>query len=184
MLYIDNEKREIISNEIRFVNANIDRVNGYSVLIEIIYAYNKNSLDYEAESKRTISNIVPYPDYVPIDKGSYYIIKLNYPNVAATKEYKWKQDGVWKEYDSKGILLIKPEYKDEIEQTNDGIIVEDENGREVIFTDHYYFIDVAMSELMENLFMRWENSKPDTPTSWFQSKRSLPVLRGSQQPER
>ena len=41
MLYIDNEKREIISNEIRFVNANIDRVNGYSILIEIIYAYNK-----------------------------------------------------------------------------------------------------------------------------------------------
>lgn len=41
MLFVDNEKREIISSEIRFTGANIDRINGYSILIEIIYAYNK-----------------------------------------------------------------------------------------------------------------------------------------------
>lgn len=41
MLFINDESREIISSEIRFVNANIDRVNGYSILIEIVYAFNK-----------------------------------------------------------------------------------------------------------------------------------------------
>ena len=130
-----------------------------------IRAYNKNSLGYEAESKYTINNIVSAPDYLVIEKGKYFIIKLNYPQQASVKEYKWKANGTWKEYDSKGILLIKPEYKDEFDITGkDGIQVEDDKGNKVIFTDHYYLIDVPFSELMENLFMRWDSVRPSAPS--------------------
>ena len=130
-----------------------------------IRAYNKNSLGYEAESKYTINNIVSAPDYLVIEKGKYFIIKLNYPQQASVKEYKWKANGTWKEYDSKGILLIKPEYKDEFDMTGkDGIQVEDDKGNKVIFTDHYYLIDVPFSELMENLFMRWDSVRPSGPS--------------------
>ncbi len=140
----------------------------------VVKAYNKNSLGYEAESKYEINNIVGLPDYLVIEKGKYFIIKLNYPTQVTTKEYKWKKDGNWKEYDEQGILLIKPEYKEEFDMTGkDGIQVEDANGNKVIFKDNYYLIDVPFSELMENLFMRWDQVKigepeiiiePTTPT--------------------
>ena len=60
-------------------------------------------------------------------------------------------------------MLIKPEYKEEFKDIKDGIKVEDEYGKEIIFTDHYYFIDVPFSELMENLFMRWDTEKISAP---------------------
>ena len=130
---------------------------------ETIYAYNKDELGNTGTSEYKITNIVSAPNYVAIDKGKYYIIKLNYPETSSNREYKWKSDGVWKSYNGYGILLIKPEYKDEFEDIKDGIKVEDEYGKEIIFTDHYYFIDVPFSELMENLFMRWDTEKISAP---------------------
>ena len=131
---------------------------------ETIYAYNKDELGNEGTSEYTIKNIVGNPNYVAIDKGKYYIIKLNYPETSSVREYKWKSDGVWKEYNGYGVLLIKNEYKNEFTNIKDGIKVEDEYGKEIIFTDHYYFIDVPFSELMENLFMRWDTTKINAPS--------------------
>ena len=130
---------------------------------ETIYAYNKDELGNTGTSEYRIKNIVSAPNYVSIDKGKYYIIKLNYPETSSNREYKWKSDGVWKSYNGYGILLIKPEYKEEFKDIKDGIKVEDEYGKEIIFTDHYYFIDVPFSELMENLFMRWDTEKISAP---------------------
>ena len=130
---------------------------------ETIYAYNKDELGNTGTSEYRIKNIVSAPNYVAIDKGKYYIIKLNYPETSSNREYKWKSDGVWKSYNGYGILLIKPEYKEEFKDIKDGIKVEDEYGKEIIFTDHYYFIDVPFSELMENLFMRWDMEKISAP---------------------
>ncbi len=129
-----------------------------------IYAYNANTLGYEAFSSKEITNVNKNLRYYVIDKGKYYIIKLNYPSGASVREYKWKADGTWKNYDDTGILLIKPEYKDEFNLDGyDGIKVQDEYGKDVIFTDHYYLIDVPFSKLMENLFMRWDRTKPSAP---------------------
>ena len=130
---------------------------------ETIYAYNKDELGNTGTSEYKIKNIVSAPNYVSIDKGKYYIIKLNYPETSSNREYKWKSDGVWNSYNGYGVLLIKPEYKDEFKDIKDGIKVEDEYGKEIIFTDHYYFIDVPFSELMENLFMRWDMEKISAP---------------------
>ena len=130
---------------------------------ETIYAYNKDELGNTGTSEYKIKNIVSAPNYVSIDKGKYYIIKLHYPETSSNREYKWKSDGVWNSYNGYGVLLIKPEYKDEFKDIKDGIKVEDEYGKEIIFTDHYYFIDVPFSELMENLFMRWDMEKISAP---------------------
>ncbi len=130
---------------------------------ETVYAYNKDELGNASTSEYKITNIVSAPNYVAIDKGKYYIIKLNYPETSNNQEYKWKSDGEWKSYNGYGILLIKPEYKEEFSDIKDGIKVKDEYGKEIIFTDHYYFIDVPFSELMENLFMRWDTSKISAP---------------------
>ena len=130
---------------------------------ETIYAYNKDELGNTGTSEYKIKNIVSAPNYVSIDKGKYYIIKLNYPETSSNRDYKWKSDGVWNSYNGYGVLLIKPEYKDEFKDIKDGIKVEDEYGKEIIFTDHYYFIDVPFSELMENLFMRWDTEKISAP---------------------
>ena len=130
---------------------------------ETIYAYNKDELGNTGTSEYKIKNIVSAPNYVAIDKGKYYIIKLHYPETSSNREYKWKSDGIWKSYNGYGILLIKPEYKEEFKDIKDGIKVEDEYGKEIIFTDHYYFIDVPFSELMENLFMRWDTEKISAP---------------------
>ena len=129
-----------------------------------IYAYNSNILGDEADATKEITNVDRKLRYYVIDKGKYFIIKLNYPSGSTVREYKWKVDGTWKTYEDIGILLIKPEYKDEFNLDGyDGIKVQDENGKDVIFTDHYYLIDVPFSELMENLFMRWDKTKPAAP---------------------
>ena len=129
-----------------------------------IYAYNSNVLGYTADATENITNIQPLPKYIVIDKDSYYIIKLNYPSCATIREYKWQVNGVWKTYDDKGILLIKPQYQNQFNMNGyNGIKVKDENGNDVIFTDHYYLINVPFSELMENLFMRWDKTKPKSP---------------------
>jgi len=131
-----------------------------------IYAYNSNNLGYEADNTYEIESIKGLPNYLVIAKEKYFIIKLNYPEASeeSKREYKWKPNGIWKIYDKKGVLLIKPEYKEEFDfESYKGIKVEDENGNEVVFTDHYYLIDVPFSELMENLFMRWNTAKIKKP---------------------
>ena len=130
-----------------------------------VYAYNSDILGNEAESSKAITGIVSAPNYTPLDMGTYYTIKLNYPNTADPndREYKWKKNGAWKQYDEKGILLIKAEYKDQYDLSGDGVVVKDKDGNDVIFKDHYYLLDVPASELSENLYMRWSNDKPEAP---------------------
>ncbi|MGM9834754.1 MAG: hypothetical protein ACI31M_03145 [Bacilli bacterium] len=129
-----------------------------------IYAYNEDALNNYSSSSKTIE-IQKLPRYVLIDNGSYFMLKLNYPSSSSieSREYKWTPTGEWKKYDSiKGILLIKPENKDEI-LTSDGVKIEDNEGNEIIYTDHYYFVNVPMNELIQDLFMRWDTAKPSAP---------------------
>ena len=123
---------------------------------------NRDVLNHEATSSKAIKNITVGPTV--IDKGAYYIIKLNYPDVAEeeSRQYKWKIDGTWKTYDPQGILLIKEGFT--LPDLGGGYQVEDENGNTVIFRDHYYQLDCPLSEVSENLYMRWDSGKPAAPT--------------------
>ena len=129
-----------------------------------ITAYNKNKLGYEATSTYEVTNIVPTTTVV-IDKGKYYLIKLNYPPGATGKEYKWQDDGEWTSYKEDGILLIKPEYKDEIlnAQGQIKIKIENEEGKQIDFKGDYYFITSSIQELMEHIYLRWDRTTPQTP---------------------
>ena len=130
-----------------------------------IYARSYNADNVESEAEYRINNIVPIPSYRTLDKGDYIIIYLNYPedSDASLREYRWKKDGEWKTYDTKGILLIKPE-TDVKKDENEGYRVLDENNKEVLFTDHYYILDTGVSEISENLFMRWNSGEASGPT--------------------
>lgn len=133
-----------------------------------IYAYNQNITEEEASSYKEITNIVSPPRVVAIDKGKYFILKLNYPmsSTENTREYKWQQNGTWKKYNTNGMLLIREEYKDEILGKGDNPVVEveDDNNNIIRFSDDYYIIDKPLNELMENLFMRWDPYTPEKAT--------------------
>jgi hypothetical protein len=129
----------------------------------VIYAYSENELGQKSESSYTINNIVANPPVLLLDKGAYYLLKLNYPDTAKNKEYKWKVNGVWNQYKDAGILLIKPQFKDQLLQNGVLVKIEDENGNLITFTGDYYLIDVPISELFENLFMRWDRVPPGIP---------------------
>jgi hypothetical protein len=122
----------------------------------VIYAYSQNELGQSSESSYTVENIMPEPPILVLDKGKYYILKLNYPVSSKNREYKWKVNGEWKGYKEAGILLLKPEYRDQLIVNGTLIQIEDENGKLVTFTGDYYFMDVPICELFENLFMRWD----------------------------
>ena len=130
-----------------------------------IYAYTEDELKNTNSSERTITNITTLPRYTILDMGSYFILRLNYPKTSdkETREYKWSPKGNWKKYNTKGILLIKNEYKDEID-TTDGVKVKDENGKEIIFTEDYYYVSNITNDISENLFMRWDYAIPKAPT--------------------
>ncbi len=130
-----------------------------------IYAYAKNVKGQSAESSYTITNITAPPPVLTIDYGKYFLLKLNYPEQSTTREYKWKESGDWKNYNEQGILLIKPEYKDEILNASGNVIIKikDENGVEKTYTGDYYILDVAPSEIFENIFMRWDRVTPSAP---------------------
>ncbi|MBO5475349.1 MAG: PASTA domain-containing protein, partial [Bacilli bacterium] len=143
----------------------------YTMPIELVtnntkvYAYNEDTLGHHEESSYLIDNIIPKENISVLDNGMYYLIRLNYPSSSnpSDREYKWRKDGIWKKYDEKGILIIRPEYKDKVIGA-DGVKIIDSNGKEIIIKDHYYVLDVPLSEMAENLFMRWNLDKPSTPT--------------------
>lgn len=133
-----------------------------------IYAYNENVAGEVSTSTKKITNIVAPPRVVVIDKGSYIILKLNYPinSIESTRKYKYQKDGVWKKYNSNGILFIKNEYKDEImgKEDNPVIKVKDDNNRIITFTDHYYIIEQPMNELIGDIYMSWDPYIPEKAT--------------------
>ena len=108
-----------------------------------IYAYNEDILGNKGSSTYTLDNIVCAPKYTLIEEDAYYLIRLNYPDNSENREYKLMNDSEWKPYDSKGVLLIKKQYKEQIEST-DGIKI-NYNGKNLIFTDHCYYIDGDLS---------------------------------------
>ena len=130
----------------------------------VIEAINEDMLGNQATSTYTVSNIVQVPNYNILNKGDYYLIKLNYPSNAIqnTREYKWKSDGVWKQYDDHGILLIKPSAASKIVTPN-GVKIKDDQGNDVVITDHYYILDVNIDKVGENLFMKWDTGRIDAP---------------------
>ena len=130
-----------------------------------IYAYNSNAKGDKAEATYYVNNINPKPSIFLIDKGYYYILKLSYPEMSTGREYKWKKDGIWKSYDEKGILLIKPEYKDKLFDQDDNfkVGVEDDNGDIIDYTNHWYLVDSDFKAIKENIFMRWDTTTPPTP---------------------
>ena len=129
-----------------------------------IEAMNEDMVGNQASSTRVISNIVKKPQYNILDKGDYYLIKLNYPSnsIQSSREYKWLTNGTWKKYDEHGILLIKPSAASKI-VTPDGVKIKDDKGNEVIITDHYYILTVDLDKVGENLYMRWDKQKVEAP---------------------
>lgn len=128
-----------------------------------IYAYSENAAGQKSSSEYLITNIISEPPVFVLDKGSYYLLKLNYPESSKGQEYKWKESGDWKTYKEAGILLIKPQYKDTVIKNGSIIKIEDENGNKIDFKGDYYLIDVPISELSENIFMRWDRVPPTSP---------------------
>ena len=130
----------------------------------VIEAMNEDMVGNQATSTYTISNIVKKPQYNILDKGDYYLIKLNYPSnsIQSSREYKWLINGTWKKYDEHGILLIKPSAASKI-VTPDGVKIKDDKGNEVIITDHYYILTVDLDKVGENLYMRWDKQKVEAP---------------------
>ena len=166
IISIDYDKNAVVKRY--SINGGILR--DYVAPIEIqenstIYAYNSNAKGDEAESTYYVNNINGKSSIFLIDKGYYYILKLSYPEISTGREYKWKKDGIWKTYDEKGILLIKPEYKDRLmdADSNFKVGIEDDNGDIVDYTNHWYIIDSDFKALKENIFMRWDTTTPPTP---------------------
>ena len=129
-----------------------------------IEAINEDMLGNQATSTYKVSNIVKKPNYNILDKGDYYLIRLNYPinSLQTSREYKWKTNGVWKQYDEHGILLIKPSAASKI-ISPDGVKIKDDQGNDVILTDHYYILDVNIEKIGENLYMKWDSEKVEAP---------------------
>jgi len=128
-----------------------------------VYAYSENSSGQKSNSSYTVENIIPPPPVLVLDKGNYYLLKLSYPEGSKGREYKWKETGYWKSYNEDGILLIKPQYKDIIIKNGTLVKIEDENGKLVTFNGDYYLIDVSISQLFENISMRWDRAAPSAP---------------------
>ncbi|MCR5483423.1 MAG: InlB B-repeat-containing protein [Bacilli bacterium] len=116
----------------------------------------------EKEATYTVSNYKPAPTIEILDKGTYFIVNLNYPSSAKTKEYKWLSDGDWKSYPSSGIVFVLPEANYNSEA--DYFEIEDKEGNTVrVSKDHIYNLTTLSSDIFENLFIRWDFKKLDTP---------------------
>ena len=130
-----------------------------------IRAYNENSRGEKTESIYKVENITePTPPTI-IDLGDYYILKLNYPEGSTGREYKIREEGEWTGYKEAGILLVKPEYKDKLldAQGNVKIQIVDETGKSVNWQGTIYVIEGDIQELVEDIYMRWDTVKPETP---------------------
>lgn len=167
-------KKYKINNE-----AYVDYTGPFTILENCtITAYNENVLNDSASSTKEIDNIIKLPNYTIIDKGKYYVIKLNYPDSSSkeNREYKWTIDGEWKKYDENlKILLIKNQYKDQV-LSSDGAKIIDDKGNEVIYKDHYYFVNDVSNDLSENLFMRWDTETPSNPEFILSTKEPTKEL--------
>ncbi|MFV0249526.1 MAG: type II secretion system protein [Bacilli bacterium] len=130
-----------------------------------IYAYNSNAAGDQAYSTYNVSNIVAPPVPFILDMGEYYILKLNYSEQSSGREYKWGEDGTWKTYNQNGILLIKPEYRNQLinEAGNFSVNITNESGNIVDYANHWYVVDGDLTSLNENIFMRWDTVTPPTP---------------------
>ena len=131
----------------------------------VIYAYSEDINGNKATATYTVTNIHDITTAV-LDKGMYYLIKLNYPSTSAPekREYKYGVDGEWKLYPSEGILLIKPEYKDLLVHEDVLIIkIDDGNGNEVEFNGDWYIMDDNISNIIANISMRWDVDDAQTP---------------------
>ncbi|MDD4376435.1 MAG: hypothetical protein PHR25_06655 [Clostridia bacterium] len=128
-----------------------------------IYAYSENTKGQKADNTLKITSVPPKPPVLVLDKGDYYILKLNYPKDARNPEYKWQENGDWKDYKEAGILLIKPQYKDKVIENGTLVKIEDETGEKITFQGDYYLIDVPISEVLENISMRWSRTAPQIP---------------------
>ena len=130
-----------------------------------IRAYNENAQGEKAESIYRVENITEPASPTIIDLGDYYILKLNYPEGSTGREYKIGEGGKWTAYKEAGILLVKPQYKDKLldENGNLKIQITDESGRTVNWTGTIYVIKGDFQELIEDIYMRWDTVKPETP---------------------
>ena len=130
----------------------------------IITAYSEDVLGNNSQSTHEIDNITNFPRFTIIDMGDYYLIRLNYPteSLESEREYKWKENGTWRQYDKHGILLIKHDRASDIVTPN-GVKIKDDQGNEILVTDHYYILDSDILNIKEDLFMRWGTKKIDAP---------------------
>ena len=129
-----------------------------------IYAYSENSKGESSSSSYQITNIVGKNQVIILDKGDYFILYLNYPEGSRGREYKFKEAGEWKAYKEDGILLVKAQYKDKVlDGDKVKIKIENENGEKIDFKGDFYILDVAISEIFENIYMRWDRVTPPAP---------------------
>ena len=128
-----------------------------------IEAYSTNAKGEIGKSTYRITNIIKEDVITVIDQGDYYIIRLSYPPTAINKEYKWQEKGTWKPYHNTGILLAKEKIKQQVEGA-DVVKVKDEGGKEITFDkEDIYFITKPVNELIEQIYMRWDNRTPTMP---------------------
>ena len=130
-----------------------------------IRAINTNSLGQSSETTYKVQNITATAPALILDRGEYYLLKLPFPDGSENREYKYKQEGTWKSYNNDGILLIKPDKKDEV-LSNDKIKIKiiDENGRKINFKGDWYLLDTPISKVFEYISMRWDRAQSVSPT--------------------
>ena len=102
--------------------------------------------------------------YTILNKDYYYLLKLKYPPEAVLKEYKIK-DGEWKEYDEEGILIVKPEHKDQILDENGNLKgkIQDEKGQAIDFGGDIHILDINYGDIYENISIRWNAYPGEAP---------------------
>ena len=120
----------------------------------VINAYSVDKFGNTATAQYVVNDLVRY---LLIDKGKYYWILLPYPENSINRQYKYKEDGVWKAYKEDGFILVKSEYEDELIQGGKPIKLEVEPGRYVDFDGHWYILDSDPQKLQEDIYMKWDD---------------------------
>ena len=130
----------------------------------VINAYSVDKFGNTATAQYVVDDLVRY---LLIDKGKYYWILLPYPEQSINRQYKYKENGVWKAYKEDGFILVKSEYEDELIQGGKPIKLEVEPGRFVDFDGHWYIFDGDPQKLQEDIYMKWDDpndgSTPKVP---------------------